>query len=468
MSSSQAETFMNGFPKHFERLPKIDLPAYTETKVEDIFDIHEKLATSWKSGKTRPLEYRKEQMAALYNGIIEDAPLIVEALARDFKSVFEAALEVQLVLHELKDFLENFEAWLAPVSVARPISIIMDSAKIVYEPFGVILGISPWNFPFSLAMIPAIGAIASGNCFVFKPSEMSPNTSAIISLLVSKYLDPDCFSVINGDKEVTTKALELKWDFISYTGSSSVGRVVLAAAAKHLTPTLLELGGKSPAYIDDETCDLRIAARRIVWAKFFNAGQICITVDYIICRPSVREKLEKILQEEIIGFYTNETEDNPDWPLIVNERHAQRIVSNIPTENSPAGSGRVVYGGKYDISKRYIGPTIVTEVDPHNAPLMQSEIFGPILPIVTMENEDEAIEYITSKDKPLAFYVFSDNSKLIEKMTTQISSGGVCINDTLMHHNRNVLTLYLFNKFSEHPSFWRCWRKWHGILPWPS
>ncbi|KAI0218129.1 aldehyde dehydrogenase 3, member A2 [Massospora cicadina] len=433
------EKFRNGFPKNFERMPVAALPAYTETSFDEVVEIRDRLLKNWKAGNTRVVGFRREQLTKLYNGIIEEAPLIVEALARDFKGVFEAALEVQLTLHELTDFLEHLEEWLAPVHVPKPVSIMMDSAKVVYESYGVVLGISPWNFPFSLAMVPAIGAIASGNCFVFKPSELSPNVAAILHHLVTKYLDKDCVAVINGDKHLITKVLELKWDFISFTGSGAVGRNVLAAAAKHLTPTLLELGGKSPAFIDDETCDLRIAARRIVWAKFLNAGQICITVDYVICRPCIKERLVELIKEEIVRFYTDNARTNPAWPRIVNESHTARIIAKLPTDASPPEHGRIVYGGKYNIEDRFIEPTVIIDVDPQCAPIMQSEIFGPVLPIVTMENENDAIEYITSKEKPLAFYIFSDDQVLIEKLTSRISSGGICINDTLMHHNLNTL-----------------------------
>lgn len=419
-------------------MPDVALPVYVETPVEAIESIHARLRKTWLSGKTRPVAFRREQLSKLYRGIVEQSPLIVESLARDFKGVFEAAMEVQVALKELANCLENLESWLSPVYMPKPIVLMVDTAKVIYEPYGVVLGISPWNFPFSIALTSAIGAIACGNCFVFKPSEISPNTSAILTQLVNVYLDPDCYAVINGDKDVTTKALELRWDFIAYTGSSLVGRTVMAAAAKHLIPVLLELGGKSPAIIDDLTCDLRIAVRRIVWARFFNAGQLCIAVDYVICRPQVKARLLELLREEIVAFYSRDPKTNPEWPKIISQRHAERIVANVPTDTSPPSHGRIVHGGSFDVKERFIEPTVLFEVDPHTAPIMQAEIFGPILPVIEMDL-DAAIDYIRSKDRPLALYIFSDDEAVIEKITSQVPSGGVCINDTLMQHSLNSL-----------------------------
>lgn len=288
-------------------------------------------------------------------------------------------------------------------------------------------------------MEPFIGAMAAGNCCVLKVSEHCVNASAMVSYLIRKYTDPECYAVVLGDKEIATKALEKKWDFIAYTGNGTIARVVMAAAAKHLTPTLLELGGKSPAIIDDETCDLRIAARRILWSKCLNAGQICIAADYIICRPQIKDQLVAILKEELASFYSNQTRDNPQWTKIVNQTHCERIVKLLPTSDSPPSHGRVVHGGNYCIKDRYIEPTIVTDLDPNTSPLMQHEIFGPVLPIIVSEDIDSTISLVKSRDKPLALYIFSEDYTLVDRLISEISSGGVSVNDTIMQYNINSL-----------------------------
>ncbi|KAI9296609.1 aldehyde dehydrogenase 3A2 [Neoconidiobolus thromboides FSU 785] len=395
--------------------------------------VHTKLLANWRNGKTRPMSYRRQQLLALLSVVKERYSMIIEALVRDFKSRNEAALEVASVIQEITDYLENLDEWAEPEVVKTPIGNAFDTAKILYEPYGLWLNIAPWNFPIVLTLAPLIGAIAAGNACVIKPSELAPNSAAIIKLILEEALDSDCYAVLSGAKEITTTILKFKWDFILYTGNSTVARIVMEAASKHLTPVALELGGKSPVFIDEKTADLRIAARRIVWGKLMNAGQICITVDYCFIHPSIKEKFVKLIQEEITNFYGIETKNNPDYPKIVLSRHVERIAKLLPNQNSPKSHGKIVYGGNYDVEERYFEPTVVVDLDINEAPLMNEEIFGPILPIIEMPNVQSCIDYLKTKDKPLALYIFSDDQKYIDNILNNISSGGVSINDILAH-----------------------------------
>lgn len=258
---------------------------------------------------------------------------------------------------------------------------------------------------------------------------MSSNTGAVIKYIVTRYLDPNSFVCLLGAKDTTTFILQLKWDFIVYTGGGNVGRIVMTAASKHLTPVCLELGGKTPAIVDDKTCDLNTTARRLAWGKFFNCGQVCIAVDYVICHPRVKDTLVTLIGEEFDRLVMAQRDG---YTRVINKSHTERMAKLLPGKDSPSSHGKIVYGGDYDVEKRYFQPTIVTELDPHLAPLMRDEIFGPIMPIIEMESMDEAIAYIKSKDKPLSMYVFSEDSKLINKLNTGISSGSLCINDVIM------------------------------------
>ncbi|XP_060703709.1 aldehyde dehydrogenase family 3 member A2-like isoform X2 [Hemiscyllium ocellatum] len=307
---------------------------------------------------------------------------------------------------------------------------LMDTVYIHREPLGVVLIIGAWNYPLALIVQPLIGAIAAGNAAVLKPSEVSENTARLLGELLPQYLDKDLYPVINGGVAETTELLKQQFDHILYTGSTNVGRIVMEAAAKHLTPVTLELGGKSPCYIDAD-CDLDVACRRIAWGRYTNSGQTCIAPDYILCSNNIQDEVVKKIGSAISEFYGADPKKSPDYARIINKRHFKRLMSLLEGVN-------VMFGGQSDEEDLYIAPTIATDVDPSSR-IMQEEIFGPLLPIVTVNNADEAIHFINKRDKPLALYIFSHNKTLIKRMIAETSSGGVTVNDCLIHYSVDTL-----------------------------
>jgi aldehyde dehydrogenase (NAD+) len=297
-------------------------------------------------------------------------------------------------------------------------------SEIHKDPLGVVLIIAPWNYPFQLMMAPLVGAIAAGNCAVLKPSEVAPATSALFAKFIPRYVDPDCFPVVEGAVKETTELLNEQFDHIFYTGNGSVGRIVMAAAAKHLTPVTLELGGKSPVIVDS-TADLDITAKRIVWAKFVNAGQTCVAPDYILVEDRVHDALVHRMVACIREFYGDDPQQSPDFARVVNARHHQRLMKLL-------GAGEIVAGGKGDEADRYIAPTIIKDV-PEDAPVMQDEIFGPILPVLSVPSVDAAMAFINRRPKPLALYLFSSDERTHERVLKRTTSGGVTINHGWLH-----------------------------------
>ncbi|XP_018777663.3 aldehyde dehydrogenase family 3 member B1 isoform X1 [Serinus canaria] len=384
------------------------------------------LRASWLSGKTRPMEYRVAQLEALGRFLDDKKQEILEATELDMgKPSFEAFFsEILLCKNELNVTLNNLSQWMKDEHVDKNLVMQLDSAFIRKDPYGVVLIIAPWNYPIQLFLVPLIGAIAAGNCVIIKPSEISKNTERLIAETLSCYLDSDCFAVVTGGVPETTRLLENKFDYIFFTGSPSVGRIVMTAAAKHLTPVTLELGGKNPCYVSD-TCDVTNVARRVVWGRFFNAGQTCIAPDYLLCTLEMQEKLMPALREAITEFFGPNPRESPDFGRIVSDKQFQRLRVLL-------GSGRVAIGGQTDEAERYIAPTVLADVLPSD-PAMQEEVFGPILPIVVVANMDEAIDFINARPRPLAVYAFSCDSKIVNQVLERTSSGGFCGNDTLMH-----------------------------------
>jgi aldehyde dehydrogenase (NAD+) len=308
--------------------------------------------------------------------------------------------------------------------VATPLNQKPARARIVREPLGVVLVIAPWNYPVQLLLSPLVGAVAAGNAVMLKPSEVTVHVSAALARLVPRYLDPEAIALVEGGVPETTALLEQRWDHIFYTGNGTVGRVVMAAAARHLTPVTLELGGKSPCIVDD-TADLDVAARRIAWGKFLNAGQTCIAPDYVLVAESREEELVGKIGQAIRSFYGENPRKTRDYARIVNERHHRRLAAFL-------GDGEVVIGGEADDAERYIAPTVMRHVDP-SAPVMQEEIFGPILPVLPVRNVDEAISFVNAREKPLALYVFTADAAVEEQVLERTQSGGVCVNATIWH-----------------------------------
>ncbi|NXC43618.1 AL3B1 dehydrogenase, partial [Penelope pileata] len=384
------------------------------------------LRAAWLSGKTRPLEYRVAQLEALGHFLEERKQDILQATALDMgKPSFEAELsEISICRSELNHTLNNLGAWMKDEHVDKNWAMKLDSAFIRKDPYGLVLIIGPCNYPIYLLLMPLIGAIAAGNCVVLKPSEISRNVEWLMAEVLPRYLDTDCFAVVTADVEGTTKLLKNKFDYIFFTGSTSVGRIVMTAAAKHLTPVTLELGGKNPCYVS-EPCNVRNVARRVAWGRFFNAGQTCVAPDYILCSMEMRERLVPALREAITEFYGPEPQDSPDFGRIVGDKQFQRVRALL-------GSGRVAIGGQTDEKERYVAPTVLVDVREEDA-VMREEIFGPVLPILTVSSEEEAIAFINARERPLVLYVFSSSEKVVRRLLERTSSGGFCANDTIMY-----------------------------------
>ncbi|XP_015267644.1 PREDICTED: fatty aldehyde dehydrogenase isoform X1 [Gekko japonicus] len=394
--------------------------------MEKIKEAVERARSAFNTGKTRPLEFRIQQLKAIERMLKEREKEITEALKADLnKSCYNSfSYEIMVVLLELEIAVSKLPEWAAPQRVEKSIMVLMDEAYIHHEPLGVVLTIGAWNYPFALVMHPLVGAIAAGNAVVVKPSEVSEHTAKLLEELLPQYLDKDLYPVVTGGIPETTELLKQKFDHIIYTGNSSVGKIVMEAAAKHLTPVTLELGGKSPCYIDKD-CDVDVACRRVAWGKYMNCGQTCIAPDYVLCDPSIEGRVVEGIKKALAEYYGEDVKKSPDYERIVNKRHFKRIMGLLEGQ-------KVTYGGEADEASCFIAPTILTDVNP-NSKVMQEEIFGPILPIVTVKNLDEAIHFINHREKPLALYVFAKDKAIIKRMIAETSSGGVTANDVLMH-----------------------------------
>jgi aldehyde dehydrogenase (NAD+) len=370
------------------------------------------------------ITFRKEALTKLLNALIIHESEIIEALYFDFKKpAFEAVLtETSYVISELKETIKNLKSWSKPKRVFPSLLNFPSKDYIYKEPYGKVLIIAPWNYPFQLALCPLISAFAAGNQVVVKPSELTPKTSEII--------DSNDVKVIEGGIEVSQQLLSERWDYIFFTGSVAVGKIVAKAAAENLTPVTLELGGKNPCIID-ETANLKLAAKRIVWGKFMNAGQTCIAPDYILIQKDMKSHFVTYLKEEITKAYGENPSVSPDFARIINVKNWQRLVKMIDPK-------KVIFGGQTDSNDCYIAPTLIEETSLESE-LMKDEIFGPILPILTYENENEMDAIIAKYEKPLALYIFTENRVFSKKMIQNYSFGGGCVNDTMVHFSNKRL-----------------------------
>ena len=371
---------------------------------------------------TRPPVFRQRQLSGLLQFIEENEPAIMAALKADLgKPAAESlAMEISLLSSEIKLTQKKLSAWMKPKKVSTPLMVQPGRSHIIAEPLGVVLIIAPWNYPLQLTLAPLIGALSAGNCAVIKPSELAPATSELLAKKLPNYVDPECLTIVEGGVTETSALLNEKFDYIFYTGSSHVGRIVMSAAAKHLTPVTLELGGKSPCIID-ASANLSVAARRIAWGKFSNAGQTCVAPDYVLIEKSVEAAFIAEIKKAIYEFYGDQPKNSPDYGRVINTHHHQRLMQLIK------GSGNIAVGGDNDEASRYLAPTVLHNL-PDNAPIMADEIFGPILPIIPINNIDEAISFIHKKAKPLALYIFSSDKQAQNKIINQTSSGSVSIN----------------------------------------
>jgi aldehyde dehydrogenase (NAD+) len=378
------------------------------------------------SGKTRSLEWRRAQLDGIARFLQERRDELFAALAEDLgRSAVESHIaDVATTLSEVKLASKMLGAWTKPERVSTPLAIQPGKSTIVRQPLGVALIIGPWNYPLNLVAIPLVGAIAAGNCAIVKPSEISAATSSLLAEQLPEYVDPECVRVVEGGVEETTALLAQRFDHIFYTGNGTVGRIVMAAAAKHLTPVTLELGGKSPCLVDAQV-DLEVAARRIIWGKFFNAGQTCVAPDYVLAHEAIHDRLLEELAAVLPQFYGADPKASPDFARVVNRRHFERLYSFL-------ADGKLVAGGTTDASERYIAPTILEGVEP-DAPVMQEEIFGPILPVLKIRDLDEGIRFVNERPKPLALYVFSSSRDHQQRVLDNTSSGGATVNHVWLH-----------------------------------
>ncbi|MFP8877996.1 MAG: aldehyde dehydrogenase family protein [Myxococcota bacterium] len=402
----------------------IQSPPVPTSPIDEIAPLVARLRKTFDSGKTKPLEWRRTQLEALVRFAKENGDQLVEALQADMgKPELEArAADVGQITQEAKLALKSLKKWTRPQGAGT--IPLMGKSFIVRDPLGVVLIIAPWNYPVGLLLSPLVGAIAAGNAAVLKPSEVTAHTSAVLAELLPKYLDTDAIALVEGGVPETSTLLEQRFDHILYTGNGSVAKIVMAAAAKHLTPVTLELGGKSPCIVDG-TADIPVTARRIAWGKFMNAGQTCIAPDYVLADESIEEELISELKKSVEQFYSGNTKNNADNTRIVNGRHHERLSKLMAGQE-------VAFGGDTDAENCYIEPTVLRNVSP-NAPIMESEIFGPVLPVLRINGLDDAIEFVNRGEKPLALYLFSNDSAAEQRVLSETSSGGACINGTIMH-----------------------------------
>lgn len=394
--------------------------------MKSIPDIVKAQNACFKSQKTKDIQYRLSLLKALKTEILEKEQAILEALNKDFKkSEFESYIsEFALVISELNLAIKKVKTWAKPQRV-WPSLLTFPSRDYIYkEPYGKVLIIAPWNYPFLLALEPLIMAIAAGNTVVLKPSELTENTSKIITKIIKSVFPEGIAISIEGGVETSTELLAQKWDYIFFTGSTKVGKIVAKAAAKHLTPVTLELGGKSPCIIDN-TNDLKLVARRLVWGKLFNGGQTCIAPDYLIVQSEIKDKLVHKIIKEINKRYGEHPKVSNDFPRIINKKNVERLKELLNNEN-------IIFGGDIDTTENYISPTLV-DMPKLDSDIMNQEIFGPILPILTYDGDTDIETIIWGLDKPLSFYIFSKDKKFIEKTIKKYSFGGGVVNDTLVH-----------------------------------
>ncbi|KAF6210778.1 hypothetical protein GE061_013889 [Apolygus lucorum] len=393
--------------------------------MSEIKSIINRAKEAFDSGRTRPYEFRRKQLIQLRKMMEENGDKIAGALYDDFKKPkFESYVtEINLCIGEINGMLHNLKEWMAPESREKGLVTFFDKVQVRSDPLGVVLVIGAWNYPINLTLAPLVGVIAAGNCGVIKPSELSIKSATAMKELVEQYLDPECYPVIIGGVPETTEILSQKFDHIMFTGSTGVGKIVYQAGAKFLTPVTLELGGKSPVFIDD-TVDMKLVAKRILWGKCVNAGQTCIAPDYVLCNKEVQRKLIEASKQVVEEWYGRNVLKSEDYPRIINNNHYKRVTNYLK-------DGRIAFGGETKEDERFIAPTILVDVKPDDS-VMKDEIFGPVLPIVNVNSAKDAVDFINSRPKPLSLYVFTNNTQVQELILNNTSSGSAVVNDTLL------------------------------------
>jgi acyl-CoA reductase-like NAD-dependent aldehyde dehydrogenase len=378
------------------------------------------------SGATRDITFRKEQLRMLEKAIRSHEEEIMLALEKDLKKPrFESyAAEIGILYPEIREAARKVRSWARPKKVSTSILHFYSRSTVYHVPYGVTLIIGPWNYPFQLTLAPLIAAIAAGNCAVLKPSELAPATSAVIASIIGRYFNPAFVTVIEGGVRETQALLSEKFDYIFFTGGTSVGKIIMDAAAKHLTPVTLELGGKSPVILHSDA-RLDYAVRRIAWGKFFNAGQTCLATDYLLVHRDIRDEAVRKLKETILAFYGSDPKKSPDYARIITARHFERVSALMK-------DGEIIHGGDTSAGEKFIAPTLIDHVTLEDR-IMKEEIFGPLLPIIEYGNIDEAIGIINGMPRPLALYLFTESRAIEKKVLGSTLSGGGCVNDTISH-----------------------------------
>jgi len=399
------------------------------TAVDAIPDIVQGLREGFADGVLRENEMRVAQLRQLRLMLVEKEDRLIDALVADLgKPRIEAFMtEIAFTINEIDHTLKHLNSWTKPEKVKVPFTFKPATATIHPQPLGTVCIIAPWNYPIQLLLAPLVAALAAGDTAVLKPSEVAAATSSLIAELIPEYLNNRAVAVVTGDVEETTALLEERFDHVFYTGNSTVARIVMAAAAKHLTPVTLELGGKSPAIVAADA-NIKVTARRIAWAKFVNAGQTCVAPDYVLVEDGAEQELLVALKGAITDFFGDDPQSSADFTRIVNERHHDRLTGLL----DGGGYETTVVGGTADRDDKYIAPTVLAGVKP-DAPVMDEEIFGPILPVIKVSNIDEAIGFVNDREKPLALYAFSTSDAVLSRIVDRTSAGGVTLNHALLH-----------------------------------
>ncbi len=399
----------------------------------DFSKILQKQKDYFRSGGTKAIHFRIEQLKTLRRLLKENEDEIIEAVYKDFrKSPFETyGTEIGLILNEINFALKNIYKWVKPKSVPTALVNFPSKNYILKEPYGSVLIISPWNYPVQLCLLPLVGALTAGNTAIIKPSELTPHTSAVIDKLIRQYFKPEVVTTILGGVEESQALLKLDFNYIFFTGSTKVGKLIMESASKRLIPVTLELGGKSPCIVD-ETANLEVSAKRIVWGKFVNAGQTCVAPDYLLVQESIKEELLIELKKAVISLYGDNPSESEDYPRIINDDHFNRLVSLLD-------KGEVQVGGDSDPKSKYLAPTIISDIT-WSDPIMEDEIFGPILPVLTFKNIDDAVEQALKTPRPLALYIFTNSADTERKILEQVPFGGGAINDTIAQFGNHHLS----------------------------
>ncbi|RAU99574.1 aldehyde dehydrogenase [Paenibacillus sp. YN15] len=395
---------------------------------EQAVSIVEAQRSLWRSGQTLELSFRLEQLRRLKSALLRFEKPLLEALRKDLgKGEFEGyTTEVGFCLHSIGETMKKLGKWMKPKKAAVPLHLQPSRSWVQPEPYGSVLIIGPFNYPLQLLIEPLIGAIAAGNCAVLKPSEAAPAVAAAVARLIGETFPEEYIQVVEGEKETVEALIHAPFDYMFFTGSAAVGRIVMKAAAENLVPVTLELGGKSPVVVEPDA-NLEVAAKRIIWGKLMNTGQTCIAPDYVLAHSAIKDELVRRMKEAIVRFYGEDPSVSPDYGRIINTRHFDRLAAMVEQDRS-----RIVHGGAMSREERYIGPTLLDQAQWEDAS-MAEEIFGPILPILTYDRLEDAIRQIQDRPKPLALYLFTESKKTESLVLSRVSFGGGCVNDTISH-----------------------------------